>query len=75
MIHSLIKALQEQNVAEDKIRFIIDNLNGNTDTTSGNGLWRSLCESCLEVGIDPQALFALAATYNNEDLPDSLELE
>lgn len=70
MIHAVIRALREQNVTEDKIDFITQRLDRITGTASGNAVWRTLCESCLEVGIDPQTLFMLAFSYREEACDD-----
>lgn len=62
MIDALAKALQAQHVAEEKIRFIVDKLNQIPGENVHGSIWRTFCDGCLEMGIDPQTVFARAVT-------------
>ncbi len=74
MLEALASAMQAQQVAEEKITFIINRLTAITAKDSDDIIWRTFCESCLEVGVDPQAVFALAVT-NTHDAMDPEEEE
>jgi hypothetical protein len=74
MIETLAMALQAQQVSEEKIEFIISKLSQINENDSDDSIWRTFCESCLEVGVDPQAVFALTVS-NYEDALENMDIE
>ncbi len=64
MFKALAYALAVYNIPEDQIRLILDRLSQANLEAYPNPLWNTFCQSCLELGLDPQAIFALAATEN-----------
>ncbi len=66
MLEKLIQVLQEQQISQEKITFIMNQVSNLETTDPNSAIWHTFCQSCLEMNIDPQTVFALAVSKDSK---------
>ncbi len=74
IIESLVNTLEAHDVSQEKIQFIVNRLQQVDPSDTGQALWHTFCASCLEMAIDPQAVFLLASVDNDVCYEDLREI-